>query len=631
MPRNSSGVYQLPAGNPVVSGTLIESTWANSTMSDMAQALSDSLDRFGRSTMAAPLLLNDGTVAAPGMAFGAESSTGLYRESSHVMGVSVAGVEVARFTSAGISALFPMLFADGTLAAPGIAFGAETGTGFYRPAANTLGVAVGGQAVAQFTQAGFSGLDGTLALPSIGFTSDTNTGFWHPGADLLAAVTNGIEAWRVTASQQLLIGSTAAPMGTALLQVNGAAAFVPLGTALDGIYGYSQSTDTFTYDTNKTLHEHGLTWKSFSDATGGGTAALSGFKGVRIFVNAALAARFDPGGNFTATGMMLSGAAEGLRLFGATPFLSFYNAGQTTRTGFVQGDSANGLFLNADIGDLIFNRHGTEAARFTASGLQMAAQSGVAFVGLNDATKYLAVSAGSAVGNFARLELAGASNASTPNQAFLRGDIVTFTNSAAALMAALTPFANGGTLVVGAPTSPTSAANRGVIESVGSTDSVVSLRVGATTKGYLYATGPSLALNSLNVPISLQYNSTEIARVDTDSTFKYSGTEVGWRDMPTTNPALPYTLQLSDRGKLTVLGATGTVSYSGATGFPGGCVLTLYNNSGGNCTLQATNGAQLRWGTGTPSNASRTIANCGLVTLVPITSTVVQVTGTGLS
>ena len=103
MPRNSSGVYQLPAGNPVASGTLIESVWANSTLADVGQALTDSLDRFGRSTMAAPLLLNDGTAVAPGLGFGGESSTGLYRPTSHALGVSVNGAEVARFTTGAIT------------------------------------------------------------------------------------------------------------------------------------------------------------------------------------------------------------------------------------------------------------------------------------------------------------------------------------------------------------------------------------------------------------------------------------------------------------------------------------------------------------------------------------------------
>ena len=57
MPRNSQGVYSLPAGNPVVSGTVIDVLWANPTMDDIAAALTGSLPRNGTAPMTAPLTL----------------------------------------------------------------------------------------------------------------------------------------------------------------------------------------------------------------------------------------------------------------------------------------------------------------------------------------------------------------------------------------------------------------------------------------------------------------------------------------------------------------------------------------------------------------------------------------------
>jgi len=65
MPRNPQGIYSLPAGNPVVSGTLIESTWANPTMSDIAAALTGSVPRDGTAGMQAQLLLVDQTANPP--------------------------------------------------------------------------------------------------------------------------------------------------------------------------------------------------------------------------------------------------------------------------------------------------------------------------------------------------------------------------------------------------------------------------------------------------------------------------------------------------------------------------------------------------------------------------------------
>lgn len=50
MSRNGSGTYSLPVGNPVVTGTTITSTWANTTLTDIASALTDSLAADGQTT-----------------------------------------------------------------------------------------------------------------------------------------------------------------------------------------------------------------------------------------------------------------------------------------------------------------------------------------------------------------------------------------------------------------------------------------------------------------------------------------------------------------------------------------------------------------------------------------------------
>lgn len=55
MARNGSGTYSLPAGNPVVTGTTISSTWANNTLSDIATALTNSIAKDGQTTPTANL------------------------------------------------------------------------------------------------------------------------------------------------------------------------------------------------------------------------------------------------------------------------------------------------------------------------------------------------------------------------------------------------------------------------------------------------------------------------------------------------------------------------------------------------------------------------------------------------
>lgn len=55
MSFNGSGTYTLPSGNPVVSGTTISSTTHNNTMTDVANALTNTLCKDGQSTPSANL------------------------------------------------------------------------------------------------------------------------------------------------------------------------------------------------------------------------------------------------------------------------------------------------------------------------------------------------------------------------------------------------------------------------------------------------------------------------------------------------------------------------------------------------------------------------------------------------
>ena len=103
MPRNSSGIYTLPAGNPVTAGTTIDATWANSTLSDIANEITNSLDRYGNGGMLASFRFSDGTVSAPGMSWINETTTGFYRAGAGQMWVSVQSTQVAQFTVNGIT------------------------------------------------------------------------------------------------------------------------------------------------------------------------------------------------------------------------------------------------------------------------------------------------------------------------------------------------------------------------------------------------------------------------------------------------------------------------------------------------------------------------------------------------
>ena len=92
MSRNGSGTYTLPAGNPVVTGTTISSTWANNTLTDIATALTGSLAADGQTT------------ATGNLKMGANRITGLANGTLSTDATTVSQVDTA-ITTAGATYL----------------------------------------------------------------------------------------------------------------------------------------------------------------------------------------------------------------------------------------------------------------------------------------------------------------------------------------------------------------------------------------------------------------------------------------------------------------------------------------------------------------------------------------------
>lgn len=103
MPRNLSGVYTLPAGNPVVPGTTIDANWANSTLQDISNELTNSLSRTGAGGMLAPFRIDDGNVTGPGLAFLTETNTGYYRVGAGSTAFSVLGVSTLQINTTSVT------------------------------------------------------------------------------------------------------------------------------------------------------------------------------------------------------------------------------------------------------------------------------------------------------------------------------------------------------------------------------------------------------------------------------------------------------------------------------------------------------------------------------------------------
>jgi hypothetical protein len=102
MPRDQNGNYTLPAGNPVISGTTIDTSWANPTMQDLANEMTQSLSRTGEGGMLVPFENVDGAVATPGITWTNETVSGFYRAASGDTRVSIGGVDIFRWTASSV-------------------------------------------------------------------------------------------------------------------------------------------------------------------------------------------------------------------------------------------------------------------------------------------------------------------------------------------------------------------------------------------------------------------------------------------------------------------------------------------------------------------------------------------------
>lgn len=103
MPRNSNGDYSLPAGNPVVTGTVISSSWANSTTSDIATALTGSLARNGDGGMTGQFKADAGVIGAPGISWSLETTSGWRRASAGNFRFTIGGSDVVTVTASGFA------------------------------------------------------------------------------------------------------------------------------------------------------------------------------------------------------------------------------------------------------------------------------------------------------------------------------------------------------------------------------------------------------------------------------------------------------------------------------------------------------------------------------------------------
>lgn len=216
MSRDSNGDYSLPAGvNPVVAGTTITDDWANTTLSDVATALTDSWDRQGRG---APLAnLSMGSFKFTSMAAGSASTDSIrYGQAINQDAVTIASastVDLASNLQSNVAVTGTTTITSfGTGAAAGVrkfvtftgALSLTNSANLICPSGANLSVAAGDTIVVQSEGSNvwrvnkaptvpFTAPDGTVSLPGIAFANDLDTGFYRIGANNLGMALNGVK------------------------------------------------------------------------------------------------------------------------------------------------------------------------------------------------------------------------------------------------------------------------------------------------------------------------------------------------------------------------------------------------------------------------------------------------------
>jgi hypothetical protein len=101
---------------------------------------------------------------------------------------------------------------SGTKANPSLFWANDTGSGFYRPSDNVIGVSINGAQVASWTSGGvYIYNNGTNNRPSLSWPNandeDVDSGFYHPGDGAIAVSINGTERARWTTGGQEVVGT----------------------------------------------------------------------------------------------------------------------------------------------------------------------------------------------------------------------------------------------------------------------------------------------------------------------------------------------------------------------------------------------------------------------------------------
>jgi hypothetical protein len=262
MAFNGSGTYNLPAGNPVVTGTTISSSTTNTTNSDIATALTNCITRDGQSTPSANLPMNAKKLT--GLAAGTAAGDSVRYEQVVLTGGALGTPTSGTLTSC--TGLPLTTGVTGTLPVGNGGTGVTTSTGSGNNVLSTsptlvtpvLGTPSSGT-LSSCTVDGTNGV-GYINIPqnsqSAAYTlvaADAGKHIFHPSTDANA------RTFTIPAN-----GSVAYPIGTAISFVNMTSQVVSIAITTDTMYlagtGTTGTRSLAQYGTATALKMTSTTW-----------------------------------------------------------------------------------------------------------------------------------------------------------------------------------------------------------------------------------------------------------------------------------------------------------------------------------------------------------------------------------
>ena len=253
MPRSVTGTYTLTAGNPVITGTLIESTWANTTLTDVANEMTDSLSRSGKGGMTAPLRTINGTALIPSHSFTNFPTSGLYMAGAGDVRMATTGIDRMRWRAAtNTTQVWDSVNSEWVTVGDVL----KVGT----PVDNQLGVWTGARTIEGDANLTFDGT--TLAVSTVdavNFTDINSQGTIQAPASTTTLVPVNIPAGDIVAAP--VDGDVWSTINGFFGRVNGVTQ--PFGV---GTYGVGQTTRSGTLNQVAVLQDPETTTQGFSAA-----------------------------------------------------------------------------------------------------------------------------------------------------------------------------------------------------------------------------------------------------------------------------------------------------------------------------------------------------------------------------